>query len=117
MTPDPVPTADQIETVAEITMLPTATVTLMISAYEQEVADAKWARTLEDIERWSAIRDETGDIKRVGDIEFFEGTGVVTRLGFRNLIRLRYGQPVLLSESGRVMSETYGAAVTVTADW
>ena len=50
-TPVPVPTADQIETVAEITMLPTATVTLMISAYEQEVADAKWARTLEDIDR------------------------------------------------------------------
>jgi hypothetical protein len=116
--PVPAPTAEQLVIVAEITMLPVSTVTLMVSADDdQDVSNAKWARTIEDIEAWPAIRDETGEIKRVGSIEFFEGMGVLTRLDFRNRIRSRYGQVILLSESGRVFSDMTGYAVTVTADW
>lgn len=116
--PVPAPTPEQIVTVAEITMLSTATVAAMIAANEdQGISDARWARTVGDIELWPNIRDEAGDIKRVGSIEFFEGTGVTTRLGFRNMIRLRYDQPVLLSESGRMHVETAGYAVAVTNDW
>lgn len=115
--PVPAPTAEQIVTVAEITMVTTSAVEAAIALDDQDIADAKWARTLEDIDSWPDIRDEAGDLKRVGTLEFFEGAAITTRLGFRNRIRARYGLPLLLSESGRVISETSGVAVTVGADW
>ncbi|MCA1589174.1 MAG: hypothetical protein LC734_02045 [Acidobacteria bacterium] len=115
--PVPAPTAEEIEIVAEIMMLSYPTVALMIAAYDQDIANAKWARTLEDIDIWTAIRDETGDIKRVGDIEFFEGTNINTRLDFRNRLRLRYGQLALLGESGATCGYPSGYAVAVRSDW
>lgn len=116
--PVPAPTPAQIVIVAEITMLSYDAVATMIAVDEQDVADAKWARTLEDIELWPDIRDEAGDIKRVGSIEFFEGTGISTRLGFRNMIRLRYGQLPLITESSTstLVCRT-SAAVSVVSDW
>jgi hypothetical protein len=118
MEPVPAPTSTEIVTVAEITQLPVAVVLAMVSADEdQDISNAKWARTLEDIDLWPEIRDEAGDIKRVGSIEFFEGANIDTRLGFRNMIRTRYGQVILLSESGRVFSDTSGYAVSIRADW
>jgi hypothetical protein len=115
--PIPTPTAAEIESVVDITMLSTAAVTAMIAAYDQDIADAKWAATLEDIALWPDIRDEAGDIKKVGSIEFFEASSWNTRLGFRNRIRARYGQALLLSEKGNTCSTSGSYAVTVTADW
>lgn len=98
--PSPSPTPEQIVTVAEIVMLTVDEVTEMIAADPQDIADAKWALTLADISTWSGIVDEANDIKRVGSIEFFEGTIGVSRLSFRNKIRGRYGKPLLSSENG-----------------
>lgn len=99
--PVPAPTAEELVIVAEVAMLPYSDVESMVSAdSDQDVSDAKWARTLEDIDTWTDVRDEAGDIKRVGSIEFFEGIG--TRLDFRNRIRSRYGQTLLISERERV---------------
>jgi hypothetical protein len=118
--PVPTPTAEEIVTVAEIAMLASAAAAAMIAADEdQGISDAKWARTLEDIDLWPDIRDEAGDIKKVGPIEFFEGTGGMTRLSFRNMIRVRYGQTVLTSETPTtptVVSNS-AVAVSVAADW
>lgn len=116
--PVPSPTEAQIVTVAEITMLSTATVAAMIAANEdQGIVDAQWARTLEDLDLWPDLRDEAGDLKRVGSIEFFENAAISSRLAFRNAIRNRYGQTALLSETGRVVSESAGFAVAIGNDW
>ena len=115
--PEPVPTpeAAEIESVVDMTMLSTAAVTAMIANYDQEIADAKWARTLEDVEAWDALKNKKWNIKRVGSIEFFEGDGLLLKL--INRIRARYGYPVLLSQTGRTMADTSGYAVTITNDW
>lgn len=118
-TPAPTPIAEQIVTVAEITMLSSGTVEVMIAADEdQDISDAKWSRTLEDIALWPDIRDEEGDLKKVGSIEFFN-VGDTTRLGFRNMVRARYGQPLLISETATapILVANASVAVPVTADW
>jgi hypothetical protein len=97
--PVPTPTAEQIVAVAEIVMTTTDDALAMISSEsDQDRADAKWALTLADIDAWPAIRSEKGDLKRVGNIEFFEGKEISTRLDFRNSIRSRYGLALLVSE-------------------
>lgn len=98
-TPVPAPTADEIEIVAEIVMEDVDAVTSFISQYTQTIANAKWARTLTDITTWADIVDEAGDIKKVGSIEFFEHTIGISRLAFRNKVRLRYGLDMLMSET------------------
>lgn len=84
---------------AEIAMLSVDTVRSMVAAdSDQDISNAKWARTLEDIELWPDISNEANDIKRVGSIEFFENTIESTRLSFRNRILARYGQTLLTVE-------------------
>lgn len=81
-------------------MLSVDEVSTMIAAdSDQDIVNAQWALTLADITAWDAgIRDEAGDIKKVGSIEFFEGIAPKTRLDFRNMVRVRYGQTVLFYE-------------------
>ncbi len=112
--PIPTPTADELEIVAEITMLTTDAVLVMISAYDQATANAKWERTLTDIDAWPDLIGEQGDIKRVGSIEFFENSIGGYRLSFRNTILRRYGQGVLLSESGVACG---GLAYVSSLEW
>jgi hypothetical protein len=101
--PVPAPTTEQLVIVAEIAMVSVDEAESMVASdTSQSVSDAKWARTLEDIERWSTIRDETGDIKKIGSIEFFEGVSINSRLGFRNLLRRRYGLDAITSETEEV---------------
>ena len=119
-TPVPAPDPDELESVAEITMLPIDTVATMVSAPSTQAAsDAKWGRTLEDIGVWPAIRDEEGDIAAVGPIKFFEGTGITSRLAFRNRVRVRYEQVPLINELGVLVDQSQStyAAVTVGSDW
>lgn len=100
LTPDPAPTPEEIVTVAEIVMLSTDEVnTLITSETDQDIANAKWARTLTDIATWAGIVDEANDIRRVGSIEFFENTIGMSRLAFRNKVRQRYGNELLTSEA------------------
>lgn len=97
--PVPVPTSDEIVIVSEITLLPVETVTTMVAADStQSISNSKWARTLEDIAAWPDMRRESGDLKRVGSIEFFEEAAAGNRLDFRNDVRIRYGQTLLTSE-------------------
>jgi hypothetical protein len=106
-TPVPTPTAAEIVTVSEIVMLSTDEVAEMIAAdSDQDISNAKWAATLIDIDNWPGIRDETGDLKKIGDIEFFEGTAPKIRLDFRNIIRVRYGKLYLFYE-GRIRSDRF----------
>lgn len=100
-TPSPTPTAAQLATVKQITMLPLATVKAMVEDFElQADANAAWTLALAAIADWPAYRDETGDIKRVGPIEFMDGRSVNSRLEFRNALRALYDQPLLMNEKG-----------------
>jgi hypothetical protein len=103
-TPNPEPTAEQIEIVAEITFLSTDEVSAMVSSPStQDAADAKWARTLADIALWEGgLKDESGDVKKVGEIEFFEGAAVGSRLDFRNRVLRRYGKSPVSTEAASI---------------
>jgi hypothetical protein len=97
--PVPAPTVAELVIVSEITLLPYETVETMVAAdSSQAVSDAKWARTLADIAAWPEMQGESGDLKRVGSIEFFEDAAGANRLDFRNRVRARYGQVLLTSE-------------------
>jgi hypothetical protein len=114
--PIPAPTAEEIEGIVDMTMLSTAAVTAMLSAYDdQDVANVKWSRTLQDFADWDALKNKKWNIRRVGSIEFFEGDSVLLKL--INRVRSRYGQTLLLSASGRTAADTSGYAVTIVPDW
>jgi len=99
--PVPTPTAEQLVIVGEIMMMSdTASVLSIVSADAQDISNAKWARTLLDITTWASIADEANDIKKVGSIEFFENTIGMSRLSFRNKLLARYGQALLVDETG-----------------
>jgi hypothetical protein len=100
-TPVPAPTAAEIVAVAEIAMVTVETVRTVIAGdTDQEISDAKWAATLADIARWNGeVGADAGDVRRVDEIEFFEGSAVRARLDLRNAVRARYGLGFLNSES------------------
>jgi len=116
--PVPTPTPAEIVKVAEITLLSVDTVSTMIAAdSDADISNAKWTLTLADITAWDAgIRNETGEIKKVGSIEFFEGTAPKTRLDFRNRVRARYGQTFLTGEyaSG---TQNRSSSVPIQIEW
>jgi len=98
-TPSPAPTPGEIVIVAEIMMVTPDVATQAIeSDSTQNVSDAKWALTLDDVGKWDNIKNESGDVKKVGSIEFFENKNFSTRLDFRNNLRARYGLYLLRSE-------------------
>lgn len=98
-TPSPTPTDDELRIAAEIMMVDIEDVLDIVSSNStQGFSDVNWAATLNDIDSWDSIKGESGDIKRVGSIEFFEGKNISTRLDFRNMIRSRYGLDVLFYE-------------------
>jgi hypothetical protein len=120
--PVPTPTLDQLETFSEITYIAAENALEAVSQYEdQDLADLKWTRTLDDLDAWDAMPKSNDDTKRLGEIEFFEGKDVETRLAFRNKVRRRYGYPPLLSEDAGVNQTVSTAAIsapaTVSADW
>jgi hypothetical protein len=97
--PVPTPAVDEVQIVSEIVLETYETTESAIDGQStQAIADAKWALTLDDVDAWAAIETETGDVKRVGEIEFFQGTAPETRLDFRNKVRQRYGFSALTSE-------------------
>lgn len=109
--PVPNPTPEELVIVSEITLLPVETVESMVAAdSSQAISNAKWARTLDDIKLWPGIKSESGDVKRVGSIEFFEDAAASNRLEFRNTIRRRYGQGELSSESAAVAGLALGVS-------
>lgn len=100
-TPVPTPTAAQLVTVAEIMMISVDDARSRIAAdSDQDISDAKWAATLTDIASWTTggVSTDAGDVKRVDQIEFFQGSNVSTRLDLRNRVRFRYGLPFVTSE-------------------
>jgi hypothetical protein len=100
-TPVPTPTAAQIVTVAEIAMVSTDAAASMVTADStQEISDAKWSATLLDIASWTGgVGRDAGDVKRVDQIEFFEGAAANARLDIRNAVRMRYGLSFISSEA------------------
>lgn len=99
LTPSPTPTEAEIVEAAEIMLTSYDTAySAIYGETVQAVANAKWAKVLEYIAAWPAVRDEANDIKRVGSIEFFEGTSGTVRLSFRNTLRALYGLDPLASE-------------------
>jgi hypothetical protein len=119
--PVPTPTVEQLEIFSEITFIPAEDALAVVSAYDdQDLADLKWLRTLDDLDVWATLPTADDNLKRLGEMEFFEGKDVDTRLAFRNKVRWRYGYGPLLSEQpGTETSSTTttSAAVTVGADW
>jgi len=110
--PQPVPTpeVDELVTVAEICLVTYDEAVVMVAAdSQQDVSNAKWAATLEDLALWPELRFETGDVKKVGSIEFFEEAASSGRLDYRNSIRVRYGLPILTSEDTPTSSNGSGS--------
>lgn len=108
ITPDPAPTPAQLVTLAEIVMEAVGDAESMVKGEStQAIADAKWARTLTDIEAWADLADDIGDVKKLGSIEFFENKTVAGRLEFRNKIRRRYGYPELSTGELAIASGTW----------
>jgi hypothetical protein len=102
--PVPEPTAAQLVTVAEIMMEDADEVLDLVSQDSQAISNAKWALTLADITTWTSLVDEANDVKRVGSIEFFENNIEISRLAFRNKVRLRYGLDALPTETGQFLT-------------
>lgn len=115
-TPIPTPTAEQIVTVAEIMRVSTDRAISLISAdSDQSISDAKWAATLSDIGLWNGgIATDGGDIKRVDQIEFFEGSASKSRLDLINRVRRRYGLDELTTETG---SGDVGMGIVSSLEW
>ncbi len=102
--PSPAPTPEELATLSEIVMLSDdETLEMVSSPGDQDISDAKWALTLTDIGNWSTVRDDAGDVKKLGPIEFIDKTNQ-TRLNFRNKIRHdRYGLEALSDEAGNTV--------------
>lgn len=98
--PVPTPTALQLVTVAEIAMVTVEEAQSMIAAdASQDISNAKWSLTLNQIDEWADLGSDPGDIKRIDSIEFFEGASGKGRLDFRNTLRQRYGLCPLRTEN------------------
>lgn len=116
--PTPTPEPAQLLTAGEIMMIsPSGVLAIVSSIADQDLSDAAWALTLADLLLWPDIRDEEGDLKRIGSIEFFEQASIRTRLDFRNRLRIRYGLSPLQDEIGRASSTAVHVAVPIGADW
>lgn len=100
-------------------MLSTDSVVKVIAAdADQGISDAKWDLTLSDIADWAGgVRTETGDVKKVGSIEFFENKAVDYRLDFRNRLRQRYGIYPLTSEIPSNNEPAFAVGVCSDRDW
>jgi hypothetical protein len=99
--PVPAPTAVDVVSFSEIALVAAATVTDLVSAdSDQEVATEKWLRTLDDIDVWDGgTGTKQTKLKKLGDMEFFEGKAEDARLDLRNRVRTRYGLPPITSET------------------
>lgn len=110
LTPDPEPTAEELVTLAEITMLSVDDAAAMVGAdSDQDTVDAKWARTLADIESWADIVDDASDTTKIGGIELDTDKADAFRLRFRNKVRGRYGITLLQSENAQIGCVSSGA--------
>lgn len=104
--PVPNPTSEEIVAFSLITYIPTADVLAIVSAdADQAISNEKWALVLDAIDAWPTVRDGASKLKRLGEIEFFEGTRESIRLDFRNNLRWLYGYPVLMSERQSAQSD------------
>lgn len=102
--PVPNPSPGELATLSEIVMLSDdETLQMVSSPTDQEISNAKWEATQNQMETWEAVKGDSGDIKKVGPIEFFD-KAENTRLNFRNDIRRRYKIDILLDESGNTVS-------------
>jgi hypothetical protein len=100
-TPVPTPTPAQIVTLADIVMESTESVTTAVAAgSDQNISNAKWAQTLADIAAWGTkFTSGKRQLKRAGNVEFYQGSFENGRLEFRNTIRRRYGYSDLITEN------------------
>ena len=117
--PEPVPTpsAAQIVSVAAITGLSTDTVSVMIaSPIDQDIANATWTLALKYANLWDAAAEDAGDVKKVGEIEFFENKSGDFQLDLKTKILNLYGKGEIYSPpiSGCYSS---GGGVRVISDW
>ena len=119
-TPNPEPTVEQLEIVAEILLVPVTSVLGLVSNYEQEFADIKWTRTIADIAKWPALARKA-NLKKIGSLEFFEGVADTAVLNFRNTLRQRYGLPLIGDEvqtAGATVEVGFvTGSVSVSSDW
>ena len=91
-TPDPEPTPAQLVDMSDILSLTIELTSEAIAADEdQEISDAKWAKTILDLASYAELLGDSGDIKKVGSIEFFENKASAQTTKIVNLIRRRYG--------------------------
>jgi hypothetical protein len=106
-TPVPTPTARQLVKMSDILDLETSAEALAaVSDFDQDEATARWAETLDDLTSYDAASSDAGDVKRVGQIEFFGGKNGEQLLWITNRIRRRYGIEEISSLSPNPFLET-----------
>lgn len=114
--PEPNPTPAQIVRFAEIAMITVGEATALVASdSDQDISDAKWAATVEDIAAWPKFAYGKRALKKIDKIEYFEGDSDDARLGFRNTLRRRYGLPDLLTDESSSTEICYSTP-TITAD-
>lgn len=91
--PNPTPEPEEKARLRALLALSTSAEVLdLVSNFDsQEDADAEWALTLEDLESYQESSEDSGDVKKIGSIEFFEDKGANYALSIVNRIRQRYG--------------------------
>lgn len=91
-TPDPEPTPAQLVDVSDILGVDgNAAALSIISDFDsQEETDARWGKTLSDLTNYALLTANADNVKKVGEIEFFEGKADDALLALTNTIRRRY---------------------------
>ncbi len=91
-TPNPEPTPAQLVDVADVLSLTIdATSEALAADEDQDISNAKWAKTIVDLATLTTLQDDAGDVKKVASIEFFENKTSPLLLRVINRIRRRYG--------------------------
>lgn len=92
-TPSPTPTAEEKAKLRSILDMDSAAdVLAAVSDFDTQAdADAEWELTLTDLAAYAALYSDSGDVKKVGSIEFFENKNDPQTLKIVNAIRKRYG--------------------------
>lgn len=110
----PIPTAEEIETTREVLALVSYT---DASARIEQLLAVQWAAQQEDNDLWTSNRNTIDDVKRVGEIEFFDMAdgGILSKI--RNRSRLRFGLPALSAAAADAEAQSAGRNLTSTLRW
>ena len=111
--PTPAPTLDEIELTREVLALKSYSDT---KSRIEALEPPQWAVQQADNALWTANRNSVDDVKRLGEIEFFENPdSILSKI--RNRSRLRFGLAALTGEASDADAESAGQSLVSTLRW